>query len=305
MEAKKRINVSIPLGWPSAAGWKRIARWLLPSPGTVIFVAVLLWGQSAGALPLARQAVPASPSTTTISYQGRLADAGGTPIDGPVTLQFALYATDVDPTPLWGPETHPNVPVAAGLFSVALGAEGSGIPLEVLGGDLWLEVVVNGETLSPRERLGAVPYAMQAMTVPDGAIHNRNLALSYWLASPENQVAITSTNPDAPNQVVSTDVDFAVDGVYLFFAKVISTSDSVNGRLRIEIWDENGMIGKARTYCTHPVAGTDGAQECTIATLIPFTSGAHTVRLVATMANGASGSVLSASELIVIPLGQP
>jgi hypothetical protein len=305
MEAKKRINVSIPLGWPSAAGWKRIARWLLPNPGTLIFVAVLLWAQSAGALPLARPAVPASPSTTTIPYQGRLADSSGTPIDGPVTLQFALYATDVDPTPLWGPETHPNVPVSDGLFSVALGAQGSGLSPEILGGDLWLEVAVNGETLSPRERLGAVPYAMQAMAVPDGAIRNRNLALSYWLASPDNPVAITSTNPDAPDQVASTDVDFAVHGVYLLFAKVISTSDNVDGRLRIEIWDENGLIGKARTYSTHPVAGTDGAQESTIVTMMPFASGTHTVRLVASMANGASGSVLSASELIVIPLGQP
>jgi hypothetical protein len=68
------------------------------------------------------------------------------------------------------------VPVSDGLFSVALGALSGGIPQDTLGGDLWLELIVAGETLSPRERLGAVPYAMQALSVPDGAISAAKLA---------------------------------------------------------------------------------------------------------------------------------
>jgi hypothetical protein len=57
-----------------------------------------------------------------------------------------------------------------------LGSQSGGLPQDILGGDLWLEVMVQGETLSPRERLGAVPYAMQAQTVPDGAITAVKLA---------------------------------------------------------------------------------------------------------------------------------
>jgi hypothetical protein len=155
--------------------WKRVARWLVPNPGTLILIGVLLWAQSVGALPQVRQAAPAS-SSSTVNYQGRLADSSGTPVDGPVTLQFAVYDSEVDGALLWGPETHPNVPVSDGLFSIALGSQSGGLPQEILGGDLWLEVTVAGETLSPRERLGAVPYAMQALTVPDGAITAAKLA---------------------------------------------------------------------------------------------------------------------------------
>jgi hypothetical protein len=156
--------------------WRRVARWLLPSPGTLILIGVLLWAQSVGALPGAPAAAPASGSTSTVNYQGRLADSSGTPIDGVVTFQFALYDSPTDGELLWGPEVHADVPVSAGLFSVALGLPSGGIPQDILGGDLWLEVTVAGETLSPRERLGAVPYAMQALSVPDGAISAAKLA---------------------------------------------------------------------------------------------------------------------------------
>ena len=82
MKAKKRLNLSIPLWWPSGPGWRRLARWLLPSPGNVLFtllvVVGLLWANNAGALPLRAPAL-AGDSTTTISYQGRLERRDGYP----------------------------------------------------------------------------------------------------------------------------------------------------------------------------------------------------------------------------------
>jgi hypothetical protein len=216
METKKRINVRIPVWWPSGADWKRLARWMLPSPGTILMILVLLWAQSAGALPLAQQAAPASPSTTTVNYQGRLADAGGAPINGQVTLQFALYATDVDPNPLWGPETHPNVPVSDGLFSVILGSQLGGIPQDILGGDLWLEIIVEGETLSPRERLAAVPYAMQAMTVPDRAITSRHVHLSNGRVNPSiDNMSLTTSYQTI--QGMSIELAPVTDQTYLLY----------------------------------------------------------------------------------------
>jgi hypothetical protein len=72
------------------------------------------------------------------------------------------------------------VPVSDGLFSVGLGSQTSGgIPTGVLSGDVWLEITVDGETLSPREQLRAVPYAMQAsvaLTVPDGSVGTEQIA---------------------------------------------------------------------------------------------------------------------------------
>ncbi len=175
-EMQERSRGNTGWSWLVSERAKRWARWLVPNPGTLILIGVLVWAQAVGALPLVRQAAPASGSSSTVNYQGRLADSSGNPIGGFVTLQFGLWDSDVSGTLLWGPETHPNVPVSDGLFSVALGSQSGGLPQTILGGDLWLEVTVQGETLSPRERLGAVPYAMQALTVPDGAITAAKLA---------------------------------------------------------------------------------------------------------------------------------
>ncbi|MFZ1509664.1 MAG: hypothetical protein WAV74_23060 [Anaerolineae bacterium] len=64
---------------------KAIRRVWVPTPGNVLFtllmIGLLLWAQSAGELPL-RLLGPNVPSTNTIAYQGRLADAGGALLTG-------------------------------------------------------------------------------------------------------------------------------------------------------------------------------------------------------------------------------
>jgi hypothetical protein len=189
MNSTQHGHPRFPRWRPPAGTWRALARWLLPTPGSLIVIASLIWGQSVGALPLLQQAAPASPSTTTIHYQGRLADSSGLPVDGLVDLQFALYASDTDGAPLWGPELHADVPVDDGLFAVNLGGPTGGLPLSLLGGSLWLEIVVGEEALSPRQQLGSVPYAMQALTVPDGAITSEKLALTHWRLRDDAELA--------------------------------------------------------------------------------------------------------------------
>ena len=60
----------------------------------------------------------------------------------------------------WGPETQ-SVQVTDGLFNVQLGSVTAIDPADLIG-DLWLDIKVNSEQLSPRERLTAVPYAVEA-----------------------------------------------------------------------------------------------------------------------------------------------
>jgi len=183
MKAKKRINLSIPLWWPSGPGWRRLARWLLPSPGNVLFtllvVAGLLWASNAGALPL-RAPMLASDSTTTISYQGRLADSSGDPVTtSGVGMQFCLYDTDTGGAPLDGwCENHTAVPVEDGLFHVLLGSTNP-IPASLLSDNstLWLGITVGADSeMTPREQIASVPYAMIASTVADGSITEAKLA---------------------------------------------------------------------------------------------------------------------------------
>ena len=198
------------------------------------------------------------------------------------------------------------MPVSDGLFSVGLGSQTSGgIPTSVWGGDRYLETTVGGETLSPRELIRSVPVAGMALTVPDGAVTNEKLALSYWSASPADTVDITSTDANAPNEIVSLSVNFPVDGIYLLFAKVVSQSDAADQQLHAYIWDENGTIGQAKAINTHPKADGNGRETGTIVTVAPFPAGAHTIRLMARMYTGSGGSVMPISELVVIPFGQP
>ena len=146
--------------------WRRLARWLLPTPGNILFTLVLvgglLWASNAGALLLRAPAL-AGDSTTTISYQGRLLDSDGNPVTGNVSMVFRLYSTDVEGSPLWK-EDHPAVPVEDGLFHVLLGSREEPIPVSLLASHstLWLGITVGADDseMEPREQIASVPYAM-------------------------------------------------------------------------------------------------------------------------------------------------
>lgn len=168
-----RIIISLPkpkIRLGSLRGW-------LPSKGNVAFtgiiVAALLFANRAGALAAFVPTAPVA-STTTIPYQGRLANAGGNPLTGTYSMVFRLYSQVSGGSPLWEETwTGPNgVRVSDGLFNVMLGSLNT-IPQAVVTGNanLWLGITVgvDGE-MAPRVQLGTVPYAMQALTVPDGSI---------------------------------------------------------------------------------------------------------------------------------------
>ena len=153
----------------------RLRAWL-PSRGnglfTLLVVAGLLWANSVGALPL-RAPAAASTSTGTIAYQGRLADAAGTPITDTVNMEFRLYDVASGGIFLWEElwTGSNSVQVSDGLFNVMLGSLDS-IPQSVITGhdSLFLGITVGtDDEMTPRVQLGSVPFAVQATTLADGA----------------------------------------------------------------------------------------------------------------------------------------
>ncbi len=100
-----------------------------------------------------------------LNYQGKLLDAEGVGVNDTLDMTFKLYATETGGTPLWE-EVHSGgeaIPISEGLFSVQLGSV-TPFPDSVdFSAQYWLEVTVNGETLTPRERLSSAPYALRAM----------------------------------------------------------------------------------------------------------------------------------------------
>lgn len=159
-------------------------RWL-PTPGNAIFtlalVFILLWAQNVGALNLGAPAV--GTSTSTIAYQGRLADSEGVPLTETLNMSFRLYTQANGGIAQWTEQwTGSNgVRVSDGLFNVMLGSLDP-IPQNIITGNdtLFLGITVGtDDEMSPRVQLGSVPFAVQALTVPDGSITADKLNLAH------------------------------------------------------------------------------------------------------------------------------
>jgi hypothetical protein len=162
---------------------KVLKPWML-NVVTVAVVGLFFVAQGVGARPGAEPAEPLAPAQTLISYQGTLTDPGGKPINATLPMEFALYDAATDGNLLWGPEMQ-SVEVSDGLFHVLLGSVTTMDP-DALSGDLYLDIKVNGETLTPRELLTSVAYAVE---VSDVVAPNPNNELATVRLNWRNDVA--------------------------------------------------------------------------------------------------------------------
>ena len=91
------------------------------------------------------------------TYQGRLAQ-DGQPANGAYDLVFALYDADVAGNVVGTPQMETQFPVVDGLFTLSLA-----FPGVFTGNQLWLDVSVNGQSLSPRQAIATTPVAQYAL----------------------------------------------------------------------------------------------------------------------------------------------
>ncbi len=96
----------------------------------------------------------------TFTYQGQLKQDGG-PFDGLANLEFRLFDVDAGGAAL-GTQTLMNVDVVVGLFTVQLNGTDEFGPDAFNGEPRWLEIAVNGTTLSPRQEITPAPLALHA-----------------------------------------------------------------------------------------------------------------------------------------------
>lgn len=102
-------------------------------------------------------AAAATAQNTEFTYQGQLKQAGVT-FSGLATFDCVLWDADSLGNPVGPPLSLPGVNVNDGLFTVQLDF-GAGV---FDGSRRWLEINVNGVTLSPRQEITPAPYAMFA-----------------------------------------------------------------------------------------------------------------------------------------------
>jgi hypothetical protein len=110
------------------------------------------------------------------SYQGQLLNAQNQPVTSPdLPMVFRLFTVLSGGTPCWSESQSVNV--RNGLFNVVLGSTVA-ISSACLAADAYLELVVNGETMTPRERLTSVAHAVEASTLSAGAVTRGGISLS-------------------------------------------------------------------------------------------------------------------------------
>jgi len=112
-----------------------------------------------------------------ISFQGRLVD-GTNLVSGQREVVFRVYddAASEAPSSLLYADTD-TVHVVDGLYQTLIGDEGQGgLSQAVQSGECWIEVVVDGSRMLPRERIASVPFALLAAGVTNAAIEFRDIA---------------------------------------------------------------------------------------------------------------------------------
>lgn len=159
-----------------------------------------VWAAHGASVALS-QVMAQATSKSTISYQGYLVAADGSPVNAAaLAMVFRLYNTAGGGAPLW--QEAQNVAVSNGLFSVLLG-EITPIPTTLLAdnSDLWLGITVGSDTeMAPREKIASAPYALLS-NIPDGSITEAKLGVS----------AVTTAKIQ-DGQVSSSDVGFNYAG---------------------------------------------------------------------------------------------
>jgi len=96
-------------------------------------------------------------------HSGRLIDAAGVAHNGDLSLEVKLYDAATAGTLAWS-EVYTPVNVQDGYFSLVLGENpANALQSTVFSAPMWVELVVAGVPMSPRQRLYHVPYAASAV----------------------------------------------------------------------------------------------------------------------------------------------
>ncbi len=122
--------------------------------------------------------VEAQIAPMVINFQGRLTDnsPAQTPINATVDMQFEIWDCALCASPasrLWHEPVSGTVSVAvtAGVFSIRLGDNGSPLPATLFssGSTRYLQLIMNGQTLGPRQSISSTGYAMAAAWAGDSS----------------------------------------------------------------------------------------------------------------------------------------
>ena len=159
-----------------------------------------------------------------MNYQGKLTDNNGQPLPGSGTnlLEFNIYTAATGGSPVWGPflcdglvatgHTARTI-VSSGRFNVILGpTDTTSRPIQAVftNSTLFLDIKVNGPSISPRQQFLSAPYAFTALnslsslTVTDPNVAYRNTPNTFTGNQTVNGSVTASVNVTAGGNIAAT-----------------------------------------------------------------------------------------------------
>lgn len=102
----------------------------------------------------------ATPQSTVFTYQGNLSE-NNAPANGNFDLTFTLFDAETGGNQVGSTVPKTGIPVTNGKFTTDLA-----FPGVFTGNQLWVEVTVDSQTLTPRQPINTVPVAQYALTAP-------------------------------------------------------------------------------------------------------------------------------------------
>ncbi|MBN1480596.1 hypothetical protein EH223_20825 [candidate division KSB1 bacterium] len=125
-----------------------------------------------------------------VDYQGFLSTPTGEPISGSLPMTFSLWDDQNGGNELW--RERQSIDCRLGYFTSSLGMV-TPMAIEMWGGEpRWLQVEIDGERMTPRKRINAVPHALNAN---DAAALNGLPATSFYTKAQANSA--TANDIDA------------------------------------------------------------------------------------------------------------
>ncbi len=179
-------------------------------------------------------------SDTEFTYQGSLQDAG-VPAVGSYDIEFRLWSAAAGGSMI-ASQTISNIAVTDGLFQAAIDFG----PAAFNNSDRWLEMVVEGTTLTPRQPVTRAPYAIQTRGIFVDDAGNVGIGTT----SPSSQ--LTMRGPDVDLLLNSQGDDF---GPSLTFR---NTAGGLNTRMGNIVFSDSSQL--ASLGYVKPLFGPQGFQ---------------------------------------------
>jgi len=195
--------------------------------------------------------VPALAQTdTTFTYQGELIEAGA-PADGSYSMNFKLFNALAGGSQVGSTVTIAPQVVSDGIFSSQLDFG----PRDFSSTQYWLEIMVDGNTLSPRQAMTASPFSIQTRGIFVDS--NNNVGVGTTFPFYPLHVENPSTSGRAIYSRSSSPTGFTTTGRFDNFS---TTGTALSGQATSTTGTNTGVFGQTSSTNGRAVFGWASAQ---------------------------------------------